>query len=209
MRGSAEMRSRMPAKNSSTALALIAGAFLVSCALARADDCPNARSSPAGFFVERDKSKTEIFYVDGATIRTAYLSGGNVVQETTLFQGLFELERIYQGRRTVFRPVNDLAKFFPLKSGQKIAAKFEKAEADRPSTVTVLLTVKKPDKLYIGGCSYNVLQIDRSVGNDGAAPKFWETDYYSPDLKLIIAKEFKEGSGRTSLNKFDRIYPKP
>lgn len=59
----------------------------------------------------------------------------------------------------------------------------------------------------IGPCQYRVLLIDRNVGYDQAKPVFIETGYYSPVLKLVIAKEFKDRDGRTSLNKFDRIYP--
>jgi hypothetical protein len=197
----------MSGKNFIAILALASSLAIISCASAQADDCPTAQSASAGFVVERDKAKTEILYADGSAVRTLYKSNGNVVQETTLFQGLFELEKIYRGKRIVSRPAGDLAKSFPLKTGQKITAKFETVEADRKSTLTVFLTVKKADKLYVGACAYGVLLIDRSVGSDGHAPVFWETDYYSPELKLIIAKEFKESDGRTMLNKYDKIYP--
>lgn len=80
-------------------------------------------------------------------------------------------------------------------------------EGERRSTRTIVLSVKKLDMLHIGPCQYRVLQIDRSVGRDGSKPVFVETDYYSPVIKLTIAKEFKERDGRTSPNKFDRIYP--
>ena len=68
---------------------------------------------------------------------------------------------------------------------------------------------KEPDTLYLGACKYNVLRIDRSLLNDKSKPMFMNTDYYAPDLKLIVAKEYRESDGRTTLNKFDKIYPSP
>ena len=49
--------------------------------------------------------------------------------------------------------------------------------------------------------------MDKSVGRGDNAPVFVSTDFYSPDLKLIVAKQFKEPNGTTLLNKFDKIYP--
>ena len=33
------------------------------------------------------------------------------------------------------------------------------------------------------------------------------TDYYAPDLKLVLMKEYKEIDGRSTFVKFDKIYP--
>ena len=65
---------------------------------------------------------------------------------------------------------------------------------------------KEPDVLHLGSCNYTVLRIDRSLLDDKSRPMFMETDYYAPDLKLIIAKEYRESDGRTTLNKYDKIY---
>jgi len=158
--------------------------------------------------VERgEASKTEVFHVGDTNIRTILRSGGTVVLETTQFQGLFDLERLDRGRRSQFRPTTDLVKTYPPSVGQQITAKFERTEGERTSSLTIVLSTKKTDELYIGSCRYKVFVMDRSVGADDGSPVFFSTDYYSADLKLIIAKEFREGDGRTSLNKFDRIYP--
>ena len=187
------------------ALALASGTTVVTwAAVATAQDCPTGQSAAMGFVVERgEKSKTEVSRVGDANIRPVLRFGGAPLLETTQFQGLFDLERIDRGTRAVFRPTTDLAKFFPPNVGKSITAGFEITESERQSTLTVILSVKKLDQLDIGPCRYQVLQIDRSVGRDGSVPAVRETDYYSPDLKLMIAKEFKGGGG---LNKFDRIY---
>ena len=40
-------------------------------------------------------------------------------------------------------------------------------------------------------------------------PVFMYTDYYAPDLKLVLGKEYRERDGRTELIKFDKIYQSP
>jgi hypothetical protein len=38
-------------------------------------------------------------------------------------------------------------------------------------------------------------------------PRFIDTDYFSPELKLILAREYRERNGGTNMIKYDRIYP--
>src|SRR5262245_21961476 len=170
--------------------------------------CPDGGTALNGFVVERgDRSKTEVFHVDDSQVRTIFRAGGRTVLETTQFQGLFDLERIDKGKRTVFAPESDLASAYPPNVGQKITTTFEVTEGPSNSKLTVLLDVKKLDRLFIGPCAYRVLLLDRSEQRGEAPMRFRWTDYFSPDLKLIIAKEFRDGGGCTTLTKFDRIYP--
>lgn len=128
--------------------------------------------------------------------------------ETTTFEGLFDLERIDRGRRTVYRPKANLGSFLPLKVGQDITAVFESGDAPQVAKRKVILRVKRRDELFLESCKYDVFAIERSISVDDAAPVFVDTDYYAPELKLVIAKEFKDPGG-TVLNKFDKIYSKP
>jgi hypothetical protein len=187
--------------------ALCAGFFSVCSAYA--DDCPTKDSGSKGFIVERgERSKTEVFY-SGDDVRTVYRVDGRTLLEVTLFQGLFELERVDRGKRTAYHPKSDLSKNFPPAPGKKITAIFEETEGERKGNLrTFVLEVwKEPDTLSLGSCEYKVLRIDRSLLNDKSKPMFLETDYYAPDLKSIVGKEYRESDGRTTLNKFDKIYP--
>jgi hypothetical protein len=132
---------------------------------------------------------------------------GKTLLETTQFQGLFDLDRLDRGRRAVFRPKTDLAALFPLKAGKKATVEFEVEAAGRPPTSAIQISVKGTDVLYIGACKYSVLKIERSESRGGSAFAFNVTDYYSPDLKIIIAKEYKDSDTKTTLIKYDRIYP--
>lgn len=201
------MQGSRPATPAVT-LAIFTPFFIAWPQAAAAQDCPAGPTVAAGFVVEREqRSKTEVFHVGDTNVRTILRYSGRVLLKTTQYHGLFELERIDRGRRTVLRPTSDLSKIFPPNVGQKFSAKFEVTEGERRSARTIILSVRKLDSLHIGPCQYRVLLIDRSIGYDGGKPVFIETGYYSPVLKLVIAKEFKERDGRTTMTKFDRIYP--
>ena len=67
--------------------------------------------------------------------------------------------------------------------------------------------MKGTDTLYIGRCKYNVLKIERSESRGGGPFGQQATDYYSPELKLVIAKEYRDSDAKPTMIKFDRIYP--
>ena len=69
------------------------------------------------------------------------------------------------------------------------------------------MIVKASDVLYIGARRYNVLKIERSESRSSEPPRFVDTDYYSPVLKPVLAKEYRESKGGTRTIKYDRIYP--
>lgn len=143
-------------------------------------------------------------------MRTVYRVDDRTLLEVTLFQGLFELERLDRGKRTIYRPVSDLAKSFPPVPGKKITAVFEETEGEGKGLRTYVLEVQKePDTLHVGACKYKVLRIDRSRLDNKSKPVFMYTDYYAPELKLLLAKEYRERDGRTTLIKYDRIYQLP
>jgi hypothetical protein len=190
--------------------ALPAGAvlFVITATLAGAQDCPTAQSGKAGFVVERgDQQKSEIFHAEDGVIRTVMRYNGTMLLETTQHEGLFQLDRLEEGRRTKFESQTDLKKLFPLKPGLKVSAKFISESNGQQGTLSVEMMVKGTDVLYIGPCKYNVLKIERSESRSAQPPRFVYIDYYSPELKLVLAKEYRENSGGTHTIKYDRIYP--
>jgi len=176
-------------------------------AVAAPADCPTAATAHDGFIVERSHQTTEVVPAGDRLVRTIYrTSTGETVLETTAFEGLFEVERIDRGRRTVFHSTTNFAAFFPPKVGRDMAASFESGDAPQVTKTKVFLRVVRTDNLFIESCKYGVFAIDRRIGQGGVAPVLVETDYYAPDLKLIIAKESKNPDGTTFLAKFDKIY---
>lgn len=190
------------------ALSAAGAAILVVPQIAYPQDCPSAKSAASGYVIERDGgSKTEVMFTDATTVRTVMRFDGKVLLETTQFQGLFELDRIDRGRRAVFKPKTKLEALFPLKPGSIANVEFDVEGGERPSTATVQISVKGTDALYIGACKYSVLKIERSESRGGGPLAFRDTDYYSPDLKLIIAKEYRNNGRPSQMIKYDRIAP--
>jgi hypothetical protein len=183
--------------------------LLMLSASAVADDCPTAKSGKDGFVVERgERSSTDVYHTENSVVRTVMRSGGEALLETSQFEGLLQLDRIDRGRRTTFRPKSDLSTIFPLKPGQQATAAFEYQDANGSTAIaTVGLNVKERDKLFIGPCRYDVLKIERSESRGETPLRLINVDYYAPELKLVIAKEYKEKDGRSTLIKFDRIHP--
>jgi hypothetical protein len=187
---------------------LCVGLLALPTSVSAADDCPSARSGKDGFVVERSGSSvTEVFHVQDSIVRTVMRSGGSTLLETTQFQGLLQLERIDRGRRTTFRPKDNLASIFPIKAGQQSTAEFEVQGEGSATSATVVLKVLAKDTLFVGPCRYEVLKVERSESRNGRPPRLINVDYYAPELKLVVAKEYKEKDGRLNLIKFDRIYP--
>lgn len=174
-----------------------------------AQECPTAQSGKRGFVVERGtKQVSEVFHAGDGIVRTVMRYDGNTLLETTLFEGLFSLERIDRGRRMVRAPQLDLASLFPLKVGRRVVALFELTDASgRKTPSTVVLSVKGAEQIFIGPCKYSVLKIEHSEARDENAPRPVSTDYYSPELKLVLMREYQDGGGRSTSIKYDKIYP--
>jgi hypothetical protein len=100
-----------------------------------------------------------------------------------------------------------LKKLFPLKPGRKLSAKFISESNGQQGTLSIEMIVKGTDVVYIGSCKYDVLKIERSESRSAEPVRFVDTDYYSPELKLVLAKEYRESNGGTHTIKYDRIYP--
>jgi hypothetical protein len=174
-----------------------------------AQDCPTIKNGATGFIVQRGESqKSEVYHVDGGIVRTVMRYGGKTLLETTQYQGVFQLDRLEEGRHTAISPQTELAPLFPLKVGRDVTAKFEFVDdAERHVAGTVKLVVKKADPVYIGPCKYAVLKIERSESRGDNPMRYFYNDYYSPDLKLILMKEYRNADGTTRFVKYDRIYP--
>jgi hypothetical protein len=178
------------------------------CPATAAPDCPTASTARQGYFVERNSLPMEVVFAEDRVVRNILRSTtGQTLLETTAFEGLFELDRLDRGRRTVSHPTTKLDELFPLKVGKEITANFDIGDAPQTVKGKTVLRLKGKDALFIESCKYDVFVMDRSVGRGDSAPVFSSTDYYSPDLKLIVAKQFKNPDGTTLLNKFDKIYP--
>ena len=172
------------------------------------DDCPTAQTAKSGFVVERnEQQKSEVSRDDKGVIHTVMRYNGTTLLETAQFEGIFSLERLDRGRRTTYEPSEDLKNLFPLKPGQQAHAKFITEHDGQYGRLYVELDVKGTEDLAVGPCKYSVLRIDRRESTSAVPPQFVYAELYSPDLKLILAREYKRQNGEAQVIKYDRIYP--
>jgi hypothetical protein len=173
---------------------------------AAAQDCPTESSGKTGFVVQRGElQKSEVYHVDEGIVRTVMRYDGATLLETVQHQGLFQLDRLDRGMRTKYEPQTDLKSLFPLKPGRKIKAEFATERNGQRGSLSIELAVKATDVVWIGPCKYTVLKIDRTEAYNGGPPRFVDTDYYSPELRLVLGKEYPDRNG-PQLEKYDRIY---
>lgn len=191
----------------SAALALLAAGALVP-RPAAAQDCPTAKSAAHGFVVERnEEQKSEVLRAGDGLVRVVTRYGGETLLESTLYQGLFFLERIDRGRRTKFDPRTDLKSLFPVKPGAQLHADFITERDGSFGRLHVELDVMKRDDLFVGACKYPVLRIERRESRNAVPPQFAYTDLYAPELAFVLGREYPRAGAQTQLIKYDRIYP--
>jgi hypothetical protein len=191
---------------------LICAALAVAAVLAPqislAQDCPSAQSAASGFVVERaEQQKSDVSRDAKGLVHTSMRYGGATLLETTQFEGIFQLDRVDRGQRTTYAPSDDLKGLFPLRPGQQAHAKFISEHDGQYGRLYVELDVKGAEDLEIGPCKYSVLRIERLESTSAVPPQLVYTDLYSPDLKLVLAREYKRANGEIRLIKYDRIYP--
>ena len=176
----------------------------------RTQECPTEQAGRRGFVVERgDQQKSDVFHGDDGIVRTVMRYNGTTLLETTQYEGLFQLDRLDQGKRTKFETRTNLKRLFPLKPGQTAKVRFTSESGGLSGLLVVEIAVKGSEDLYIGPCKFSVLKVEQSESRSADPPRFVYTAYYSPALKLILAKEYRYPDGRTQIIKFDRIYSNP
>src|SRR5215470_3700479 len=97
---------------------VLSGAQAAACVImllvsssALADECPSIATTKGSFVVERGPdSRTEVFSDQGPIVRSVLRYRGQTLLETTLYEGIFELDRLDRGRRYVLKPKADLAR---------------------------------------------------------------------------------------------------
>ncbi len=190
------------------ALTAVSAIVLTVPEIAGAQDCPTAKSAASGYTIEPRRRVQDRCSVRRQARRCApsCASTARPCLKRPSFRACSNWTGSIKGRRAVFKPKSDLAPLFPLKQGQTAKVEFDVEGEGRPPTGRVQISVNGTDELYIGACKYSVLE-DRPKESRGGAPLLLrDTDYYSPELKLIIAKEYRHGEQRNMV-KYDRIYP--
>jgi hypothetical protein len=171
-----------------------------------AADCPSPQKPDQPFRVSvGNRSSSEVYRLDSGETRTVTRFSGGIILEQTYHQGLIQVEHIAGGKRTLYTPLTNLKALFPMKVGQTHRVDFDVQTPDGKKRVMhAEYKVVGKDQLHIGPCRYEVLKVEHS-NRFGEGPLiFSNTDWYAPDLRLIVAREFKRGNS-TNVIKYDAI----
>lgn len=171
-----------------------------------AANCPNAQKPEQAFRVSiGSASASEVYRLDTGETRTVTRFKGGAIAEQTFYQGLIRTEHIDGGRRTIYTPKTNLKTFFPLKVGQTYRVDFDVQTADGKKRVLhAAFKVAGKDQIVIGPCRYDVLKVEHSNSSGEGPLLFINTDWYAPDIRLIVAREYRHGNGSV-INKYDAI----
>ena len=172
-----------------------------------AADCPSAQKPEQAFRVSvGDRSSSEVFRLNTGETRTVARFSGGGVAEQTFYQGLIRLENISDGKRTSYKPRTNLKALFPLKVGQKHRVDFDvQTPNGQKKVLRAEYKVVGKDQLLIGPCRYEVLKVEYSNRFGEGPLNFINTDWYAPDIRLIVAREYRQGNDKTVINKYDAI----
>ena len=169
-------------------------------------ECPSSKLPTQGYILGLGGSKSEIYRLNSGETRvvTRYKTGD--VVEQTLYQGLIRIEHLDRGKRLKFEPKTDLNHIFPLKMGQLHPVEFDTEANGQKRVLRSEFKVVGQDKIIVGPCQFDVLKVEhRNRFGDGPL-LFINTDWYAPDIKMILAREYNESNARTSIRKYDSIF---
>lgn len=172
-----------------------------------AAECPSSQNPKQGFRVSIGSSATsEVYRLDTGDTRAVERFKGGAIAEKTYYQGLIHTEQLDNGRRTTFTPKSSLKTLFSLKVGQRHQVAFDVQTANgQKSELYAEYKVVGKDQITIGGCRYDVFKVEHSNGNRKEQMHFIDTEWYSPDLRMILAREYKRTNGDTIIRKYDAI----
>jgi hypothetical protein len=168
-----------------------------------ANNCPSASSGKGSFILERRaNSQQQVSYDETPIIHTSLQYDGRTLLETTMYQGLFELNRVDRGTRIEQTPKDDLGKFFPLKAKPTISADFDVTMNGGTKSKTVKLQYVGDQDYSLSECTYHVIKLHRI---DTLPIVSDNIDYYAPDLRFVVANEYRDDNGRTTVVGYTKI----
>jgi hypothetical protein len=185
-----------------------AGALTLSIAgPSYAADCPSSKKPAQAFQVRVGaRSASEVYRLDTGETRTVTRFNAGATAEQTFYQGLIRTENISDGRRTLYTPQSNLKALFPLKVGKTHRVNFDVQTADgKKSVLRAEYKVVGKDQLLIGPCRYDVFKVEYSNGYGDGPLRFINTDWYAPDIRLVVAREYRGERGQSVINKYDAI----
>lgn len=174
-----------------------------------APECPNAQTAKDGLRLVTRGAVSEVRQQSDLVVQVASYFDDGEAQTAQFFRGLIEITRVSKSKQTYLLALSDLRSLFPLKKGQRkkfVSIWLDSRGAPSPPETTELF-VAGQELLKIGPCEYSVLRIEtRLLGKDGSK-QLLESVLYSPNLAVILAKRYDEGTSQESTVGYQEIKP--
>jgi hypothetical protein len=176
---------------------------------AHGSDCPNAETAKNGFVLDGQGVSAVIRQSD-EQITSMHNKYRSETPQTQFFVGgLIEVFRNSTTGQFVALPDSDFRKLFPLRKGKEqeiswLSLDARKGTAERRS---MSLKATGEETIELGACAYDVVAV-RQIMMDGKGEVLdtW-TALYSPDLQVVLAKRYDEGTAQEETVAFKTIRP--
>lgn len=173
---------------------------------ARGAECPDGTAGKDGFVLTRPGIRTVVRHAP-EHVTVLQNDFGEFMQTQFLVGGLIEVFRSSQKGHVVQLPASDLVKLFPLEQGSErnIAWLRLDAKTGEVEPNAMKLKVGGAESVKLGDCAYDALKIQQVVTDSQGESLDRVTVLYSPELRVILAKRFDEGTADEETVAFEAI----
>ncbi|SFH05735.1 hypothetical protein SAMN05518865_1552 [Duganella sp. CF458] len=147
--------------------------------------CPSYEENPDGFVVSHlPNGLVEVRFLENDLTKvTRYRKSGSVDDEI-LYKGLVTMQSGSSGNEITYRPLTDLAAFFPLEVGDEHEYKMEVTFSGKVQRVeTTAIKVHSRQRTKVGQCKYEVLSVGVTFDPPGSTSLYFN---YCPDLRHTV-----------------------
>jgi hypothetical protein len=192
-------------------LACMTLTILAAASAAHGAGCIDAKSSRAGFILERPGIHSEFRPAAAGMVSVANKYQSQSPQTQFLFGGLIEVFRDSSTGQLAMIPLSDLRKLFPLKPGAKSKTLFVRLAPNKQpkATETLEIAVKGKETFSLGDCKYTVLAVKQTIRNEAGGTLDEFTALYAPDLQAVLARRYDEGTSAESVVGYEVIKALP
>lgn len=187
----------------------IAALLLLGASPAQAAECIEAKAAKDGFRLLSPGVVIEVRRPTDLIVQTVSYFNDGEVHTTHFFRGLIEVSRVSTKKNSFMLTLSDPRTVFPLKKGQrkKIVSIWLDSRGAPSSPETTEIFVAGEEKLKVGACDYKVLRVQTHLLGPNGSKQLLGSVLYSPDLAIVLAKRYDEGTSQESTVGYDEIRP--
>jgi hypothetical protein len=163
-----------------------------------AAECPDSQSAKDGFRLATGGVFVEVRQQSDLIVQASTHFADGEVETAFFFRGLIEIARTSKSKQTFMLTLSDLRSLFPLKKGlrKKFASIWLDSRGPPSPPETTELHVAGQETLKVGACEYKVFLVQTHLVPANGSKRLLEALLYSPDLAVVLAKRYEEGTAQ-------------